>query len=108
MAGEDAVFGKTELKFGAGIVTLLLPWMTGPKQAKDIILTGQDRIDAVQALRMGLVSRVVAPGTHVKAAVKIARSIALVDPTVVTETKKALNRTCEIQGMLRIESGARH
>lgn len=99
VAGEDAVFGEPELKFGAGIVTLLLPWMTGPKQAKDIIFTGQDRIDAAHALRMGLVSRVVAPGTHVEAALAIARSIALVDPAVVIETKKALNRTYEIQGM---------
>ena len=42
VAGEDAVFGEPELKFGAGIVTMLLPWMTGPKQAKSIILTGED------------------------------------------------------------------
>ena len=99
VATEDAVFGEPELKFGAGIVTMLLPWMTGPKHAKDIILTGQDRIAAQDALRMGLVSRVVPPQTHVEAALVIARTIALIDPMVVTETKKALNRTYELQGM---------
>lgn len=99
VATEDAVFGEPELKFGAGIVTMLLPWMTGPKQAKDIILTGQDRIAAQDALRMGLVSRVVPPEMHVEAAFVIARTIALIDPMVVVETKKALNRTYELQGI---------
>ncbi|RJG00691.1 enoyl-CoA hydratase/isomerase family protein [Noviherbaspirillum sedimenti] len=99
IAAEDALFGEPELKFGAGIVTMLLPWMTGPKHAKDIIFTGNDRISAEDALRMGLVSRIVPQGTHVDAAFRIARGIALMDPVLVAETKKALNQTYEIQGM---------
>jgi enoyl-CoA hydratase len=99
IAAEDAVFGEPELKFGAGIVTMLLPWMTGPKHAKDIIFTGEDRINAADALRMGLVSRVVVPGAQLDTARAIARRIALMDPNLVAETKKALNRTYEIQGM---------
>ena len=99
IAGEDAVFGEPELKFGAGIVTLLLPWMTSPKQAKRIILSADDRIPAREALAMGLVSRVVAPGTHLQEAMRTARGIALMDPNLVMETKKALNRTYDIQGM---------
>lgn len=99
IASEDAIFGEPELKFGAGIVTMLLPWMTSPKQAKRIILLADDRISAYDALSMGLVSRVVATGTHVEQALRAARGIALMDPNLVTETKKALNRTYEIQGM---------
>lgn len=99
IASEDAVFGEPELKFGAGIVTMLLPWMTSPKQAKRIILSADDRIPARDALAMGLVSRVVAPGSHVDEALRTARGIALMDPNLVAETKKALNRTYEIQGM---------
>ena len=99
IACEDAVFGEPELKFGAGIVTLLLPWMTSPKQAKRIIFLADDRISAKDALAMGLVSRVVALGTHVEEALRAARGIALIDPNLVAETKKALNRTYEIQGM---------
>lgn len=99
IATEDAIFGEPELKFGAGIVTLLLPWMTGPKQAKRIILSADDRIPARDALAMGLVSQVVAPGTQLDEALRTARGIALMDPNLVAETKKALNRTYEIQGM---------
>lgn len=99
IASEDATFGEPELKFGAGIVTMLLPWMTSPKQAKRIILSADDRIPARDALAMGLVSRVVPPGTHVEAALSTARGIAMMDPNLVAETKKALNRTYDLQGM---------
>jgi enoyl-CoA hydratase len=99
IADADATFGEPELKFGAGIVTLLLPWMTSPKQAKRIILSADDRIPAAEALAMGLVSRVVAPGSHLAEALRTARGIALMDPSLVMQTKKALNRTYDIQGM---------
>ncbi len=99
IAADDAVFGEPELKFGAGIVTMLLPWMTNPKQAKRIILGADDRIPAAEALTMGLVSRIVPSGTQVDEAIRTARGIALMDPNLVVETKKALNRTYEIQGM---------
>jgi enoyl-CoA hydratase/carnithine racemase len=99
VAAEDAVFGEPELKFGAGIVTMLLPWMTGPKQAKSIILTGEDKIPAQEALRLGLISHIVPVGSHVEEALRIARRIAVMDPNLVAETKKALNRSYEIRGM---------
>ena len=99
IASENAIFGEPELKFGAGIVTLLLPWVIGPKKAKDIIFTGQDRIDAPSALQLGIISRVVKDGMHLEVARQIARSIALVDPNVVMGTKKAINSAYEIQGI---------
>ena len=99
VCSRDAVFGEPELKFGAGIVTLLLPWVVGPKAAKDIILTGDDAINAERALALGIVSRVVPEGEHLSAALRIARQMAVIDPDLVRDTKKALNRSYEIQGM---------
>ena len=99
VASEDAIFGEPELKFGAGIVTMLLPWFTSPKRAKDIILTGQDRIDANTALSAGIVSRVVVRGKHLEVALSIAKGMALIDPVVISATKKALNESYEIQGI---------
>jgi enoyl-CoA hydratase len=46
VADEKTFFGEPELRFGAGIVAMILPWLTGPKQAKEMILTGNDRITA--------------------------------------------------------------
>jgi enoyl-CoA hydratase/carnithine racemase len=99
IAAEDAFFGEPELKFGAGIVTMILPWVTGPKQAKEIIFNGMDRIPAAEALRLGMINRVVPSGEALEAALAMARHIAVMDPELVRETKKAINRSCEIAGM---------
>jgi enoyl-CoA hydratase len=34
IAAENIRFGEPEVRFGTGIVAMLLPWVTGPKQAK--------------------------------------------------------------------------
>jgi enoyl-CoA hydratase len=99
VAAEDAVFGEPELKFGAGIVTMILPWITGPKHAKEIILTGNDGVTAAEAQRMGLVSRIVPVGKEMQEALALARTIAAMDPMLVRQSKRALNRAYEIMGM---------
>jgi len=99
IAAENARFGEPELKFGAGIVVMLVPWMTGPKQAKEILLTGLDDIDAAEAHRLGLVNRVVPTAKTLEVALGIARRLAVVDPRVVRRTKAAINETYRIMGM---------
>jgi enoyl-CoA hydratase/carnithine racemase len=99
IAAEDATFGEPELKFGAGIVTMLLPWLMGPKQAKEIVLLGLDRIDAATAQHLGIANRVVPAGAHVHTALRIAGNIAAIDPNLVRDTKKAINRSYEARGM---------
>ena len=99
VASEDAVFGEPELKFGAGIVVMLLPWIVGPKRAKEIILLGLDRIGAEEARAMGLVNRVVANGRDVEEALALARRMAGMDRVLVKETKRAINRTYDLMGM---------
>jgi len=100
IAAEDAFFGEPELKFGAGIVALLLPWVVGPKIAKEIIYTGEDRIPAARAREIGMVNRVV-PASELEAvAFSIAEHIAAVDPNLMKETKRAINRAYEAQNML--------
>jgi enoyl-CoA hydratase len=99
IASEDAVFGEPELKFGAGIVVMILPWLVGPKRAKEIILTGLDRLPAREALDIGLINRVVAVGELESSALALARHIAVIDPALVQKTKRAINRTFEIMGL---------
>src|SRR6185437_13211325 len=92
IAAEDAFFGEPELKFGAGIVALLLPWVVGPKIAKEIIYTGEDRIPAARAREIGMVNRVVPAAELDATALSMARHIAAVDPNLVKETKRGINR----------------
>lgn len=100
IAAEDAVFGEPELKFGAGIVVMILPWLIGPKRAKEIILSGADRISALEAARIGLINRVVPPDQLESSALALARHIAVIDPRLVQRTKQAINRSFEIMGLI--------
>jgi len=101
IATDDAFFGEPELKFGAGIVVMILPWIVGPKIAKEIILTGQDRVSAARALEIGMINRIVPAAELDEAALGLARHIAAIDPGLVKETKRAVNRALEAQGMLQ-------
>ena len=100
IASEDAFFGEPELKFGAGIVAMILPWLVGPKIAKEIILLGEDRIPAARAREIGLVNRVVPAEELDETALAIANHIAAVDTHLMRESKRAINRAYEARNML--------
>jgi len=99
LAAGDCRFGAPEVKFGSGIVALLLPWLCGPKKAKQWLLTGDDRVSAEQALASGLINEVVNPDRLLDAAREMALQIARNDRLAVTMTKRAINRSMEVGGM---------
>lgn len=99
IASEDAFFGEPELKFGAGIVVMILPWIVGPKAAKEIVLTGEDRIEAERARELGIVNRIVPSADLESAAISLALHIAVIDPGLVQQTKKAINGAFEASSM---------
>ena len=101
IASKDAFFGEPELRFGAGIVTMILPWVTGVKAAKEIILLGKDNIPAEEALRLGLVTRLTETSLLQKKAKEIALNLAEIDPNLIKDTKKAINQSYEVQGLLK-------
>jgi len=106
IAAEDAIFGEPELKFGAGIVVMMLPFLVGPKRAKEIILTGADRIPAPEAARIGLINRVVPAERLEASALALARHIAVIDPQLVSETKRAINQCFETMGLVEALNAA--
>lgn len=99
IASDDCRFGAPEVKFGSGIVAMLLPWLIGPKQAKYLLLTGEDRVSAVEAQSLGLVNRVVPAADLMGEALALARRIAANDTFAVRMTKQAINRSLDIAGM---------
>ncbi|MCH8082684.1 MAG: enoyl-CoA hydratase/isomerase family protein [Myxococcales bacterium] len=99
VADEKTFFGEPELRFGAGIVAMILPWIIGPKQAKEMIMTGNDRVTAQRALEINLINRVTPEGEHMKVAMKLAREMASIDPLPMRLQKMAINRTYEIMGL---------
>ena len=99
IAAEGARFGEPELRFGAGIVVMLMPWLVGPKKAKEIFLLGIDDLTAAEALDLGMINRVVPEGDLMPVAMRMARQMAVVDPMVVRRTKEAVNASMRTMGM---------
>lgn len=99
ISAENCRFGAPEVKFGSGIVALVLPWFIGPKRAKELLLTGDDKVTAQQALQYGLVNRVIADDRLLEEARSVAFDIAKNDSLAVRITKQAINRTYDMAGM---------
>jgi len=78
VAAESAVFGCFERRFGVPLVdggTQRLPRMVGMGRAMEMMLTGRP-VAADEALRIGLVNRVVPSGRSLDAALRLAADIA--------------------------------
>jgi enoyl-CoA hydratase/carnithine racemase len=89
IASTEASFGHPEIKFGAPPLFTPLRWIVGDGRARDLCLTGR-RIDAEEALAMGLVSRVVEAGELLGAARDTAAQIAEAPPQALEMTKRYL------------------
>jgi enoyl-CoA hydratase len=104
LASEEAVFGHPEIKFGAPPLFTPLRWIVGDGIARDLCLTGR-RIDADEALRIGLVSRVAASDRLLDEAHTVARQIAEAPQRTLQATKRylAANQGLGFEDSFRIE-----
>ena len=98
VASDDAYFGYVDVRFGSGVVSMFLPWVVGVRKAKELLFTGEDRVPADEALRIGLVNRVVPAADLDAATLALADEIAKNEPFVVQTTKRAVNRAWDVAG----------
>ncbi|HET7899674.1 MAG TPA: enoyl-CoA hydratase-related protein [Candidatus Nanopelagicales bacterium] len=97
VAGDNAKLGQPEILLGiipgAG-GTQRLTRLVGPARAKELIFTGRF-VDAEEALRIGLVDRVVAPDDVYTAAFDLARQLADGPAYALRAAKEAIDRGLE-------------
>lgn len=110
IASASAVFGLPEVGLGlipGGGGTQLLPRRIGLNSAADLVLTGR-RVAAEEALRIGLVDRLVPEGAARSSAHQLAKEIAAKSPISLRAAKRALRRGVDVDLIsgLEIESRA--
>ena len=98
VCSDDSFFGEPEIRFGSGVVTMVMPWVLGVRKSKELLYTGEDRVDAKEALRIGLVNKVVPRDELDSATLALAEEIAKNDPFAISLTKRAINRVWEGAG----------
>jgi enoyl-CoA hydratase/carnithine racemase len=97
VADETAIFGLPEVAIGivpSSGGTYRLTRALGPARAKELILL-RDRIDAAEALRLGVVTEVVPSGTALDRALELAETIAALPPLAVRVAKQAIEAASE-------------
>jgi len=95
VAGESATFGISEVRWGLfpmGGSTVRLRRQIPYTNAMEILLTG-DHFPATEALRIGLIGRVVADGQALAVAREIAARIAANGPLAVQAVKRSVQET---------------
>jgi len=98
VASSRARLGMPEVRLavlpGSG-GTQRLPRVVGPARAKELILTGRI-IDAIEALRIGLVNQVVPAGEARSVAAAVAEEIAARGPLAVREAKRLIDAALDL------------
>ena len=92
IAAPNAVFGFPQVRFGLTPYFSPLWKIVGLSQAKLLTFSGE-RIDAAEALRIGLVDRMSEPGGVVAEATRLARSIAATTTASAVNNKEMARRS---------------
>ncbi|MGP4005963.1 enoyl-CoA hydratase/isomerase family protein [Streptomyces sp. 4N124] len=110
LAATDASFTAAYTAIGytpdAG-VSWSLPRLVGPRRALDLLLTNR-RVPAAEALEMGLVSRIVAPGRLYEEAVETARALARGATGAYGVTRRLVRRALSAGLDEHLDAEARH
>ena len=105
IASATATFGLPEV--GLGLIpgeggTQLLPRRIGLNRAADLVLTGR-RVDAEEALLLGLADRLVPEGAARTSALELAQQIAAKSPISLRAAKRALRQGIDVDLVTGLE-----
>ena len=98
IAADNAQFSDPVLRMGIGGVEYHgHTWEMGPRKAKEMLFTAR-KFSAEEAEKLGMVNRVVPLDELMDQTMELAREIAEMHPFALTQAKRIVNQTVDIQG----------
>ncbi len=106
IAADNAHFSDPVLRMGIGGVEYHgHTWEMGPRKAKEMLFTAR-RFYAEEAEKLGMVNRVVPVDDLLEETMTLARQISEMHPFALTQAKRIVNQTQDIQGFYNaLQSG---
>jgi enoyl-CoA hydratase len=99
IATDDAYFADPTVRMGVpGVEYFAHPWQLGPKKAKEFLFLG-DRITASEALRVGMVNRVVPRSDLATTTQDLAQRIAAMPRLGLALCKRGINQCEDLMGL---------
>lgn len=95
VASDTAIFSDTHGRFSmvpSWGMSARLPARIGPSRARDLMFTGR-RVDAAEAMQLGLANRVVADNELESATIELARQVAAQSPWTIRHEKQIMAAT---------------
>ena len=97
LAAESAIFGEPEIRFASIGSAVIMPWIIGPKRARQLLYSG-DTISAARAEAIGMINEVVADDELAARTLKFAHRLALTGRESLRALKMAISDGIEAQG----------
>jgi len=97
IAASDASFGEPEVRFSNLGPAIVMPWLIGFKKARELLYMG-DSINAEEALRLGMINKIVPVDELRVATLKFAKRMTLISPEALYAGKLSINRGAEAAG----------
>jgi enoyl-CoA hydratase/carnithine racemase len=97
IAADTAIFGEPEIRFASIGSAVIMPWIIGPKRARQLLYLG-DTISAARAEQIGMINMVVPEAELEAETLRFAHRLALIGREALSAMKMAVNRGIEAQG----------
>ena len=98
VCSDDALFGYPWIRQGGPELACIWPWILGIRKTKELLFTG-NLINAQEALRLGLVNRVVPRDKLDEEVTKLAQTISKVGVVANQYSKRLVNMAYELMGI---------